>query len=325
MSEKTKPFWVGVFFVIGSSIAIIVLIWLGSSNWFKETKTYSTYFDYTVQGLNIDAPVKFRGVQVGRVSQIGVAPDGQLIEVIMKLDPVLDISDSLRAGLELTGITGLRYIELDITGPEKRELHPKLTFKPAYEVIPSAPGGFEEIEQALRDIYDKLMAIDTEGISYRAKLLLDEGIDMVSSADSLFSDRNFTEWSRRLNRSIIDADSMIKELDFAYYDERLETALVEISEGAAHFNQFLAELEYQAQSLRIDDRMSQTFAKIDQLITASTEIISRLNYQSSQVMTNISATLLALNETIAELNSLVISMEAYPSNVFYAAPPPKEK
>ena len=325
MSEKTKPFWVGIFFIAGTAIAIAALIWLGASNWFKETHSYVTYFDYTVQGLNLDAPVKFRGVQVGRVTAIEVAPDGQLIEVVMEIDPVLAIGDSLRAGLELTGITGLRYIELDNVGPEYMQLHPPLNFAPPHKVIPSKPGGFEEIEQALRDVYEKMMAIDTEGISYRAKLLLDSGISMTHSADSLFNDKSFTAWAARLDRTIANADNKISELDFAYYDEEIETTLREIREGSVKFNSFLAELESQSKGMRMDQHMNNTFENIDRLIAASSGMLNKFNYQSSQVMATLNTTLLALNETIAELNSLVISMESYPSNVFYAAPPPKEK
>ena len=325
MSEKTKPFWVGIFFVAGIVIALIVVVWLGSSNWFKETHTFVTYFDYTVQGLNLDAPVKFRGVQVGRVSEIGVAPDGHLIQVIMEISPVLDVSDSLRAGLELTGITGLRYIELDVAGLEERMLYPEMRFEPPHSVIPSMPGGFEEIEQALRDVYDKLMAIDTEGISYRTKILLDSGIRMVDSADSLFNDEGFTLWTRKLDNAITNVDSALGQLDFTYYDERIAASLEEIASGAESFNMLMARLESQAEGLQIDQRMADTFQRIDQLILVSTDLVGKFNYQSAQVMNTVNTTLLALNETIAELNSLVISMEAYPSNVFYAAPPPKEK
>ena len=325
MSEKTKPFWVGIFFVAGTAIALVVVVWLGSSNWFKETHTYVTYFDYTVQGLNLDASVKFRGVQVGRVSEIGVAPDGNLIQVVMEIDPVLDVSDSLRAGLELTGITGLRYIELDLINLEEQTISPKLRFEPPYKVIPSMPGGFEEIEQALRDVYDKLMAIDTEGISRRTKILLDSGIRMVDSADSLFNDEGFTLWTRKLDNAITHVDSSLGQLDFAYYDERIAASLEEIASGAESFNMLMARLESQAEGMQIDQRMADTFQRIDRLILTSTELVGKFNYQSAQVMNTVNTTLLALNETIAELNSLIISTEAYPSNVLYAAPPPKEK
>lgn len=325
MSERTKPFLIGLFFIAGTAIAIGGLIWLGSSNWFKETEIYVTYFDYSVQGLNLDAPVKFRGVQVGRVNSINVAPDGILIEVVMELDPVLDVSDSLRAGLELTGITGLRYIELDVAGPEQLERHPTLKFHPPYRVIPSQPGGFEEIEQALRDVYERLMAFDTEGISIKSKRFLDSGTQMTVTADSLLKDKSITAWTRRLDHAIGGIDSSLRQLDFAYYDEEVAKALQDIREGAQSFNRMMKELESQAQGLKTDDRMAQSFELLNQLILNSAQAINKFNYNSAQVMASISATLTTLNETINEMNALVASMESYPSNVFYAAPPPKEK
>lgn|GEM_PF-134497 len=332
MSERTKPFVIGLFFIVGTAIGIGGLIWLGSSKWFKETQTFVTYFDYTVQGLNLDAPVKFRGVQVGRVKDINVAPDGVLIEVVMELNPVLDVSDSLRAGLELTGITGLRYIELDVAGPEQLEMHPTLKFNPPYRVIPSQPGGFEEIEQALRDVYDKfsnvyekIRVIDTQGISDRSKFLLESGAQMTQAADSLLRDRSLTAWTRKLGGTIDGVDSSLKHLDFAYYDEEAAKALQDIRSGAQRFDRLMAELENQAGGLKVDERMTQTFNLLNDLILSSSEVINRFNYNSAQLMSSVGATLTALNQTIAELNSLVTSMEAYPSNVFYAAPPPEEK
>lgn len=325
MSTQTKPFLIGLFFLVGIAIAIAALIYLGASHWFKEKKTYATYFDFSVQGLNLDAAVKFRGVQVGRVSNITVAPDGRLIEVVMELDPVVDVSDSLRAGLQLTGITGLRYIELDYAGLEEQWMHPELNFESPYPVIPSAPGGFEEIEQALRDVYAKLMAIDTEGISARAKDFLDSGTIMMTTADSLMRDRTLTAWAARLDETVADADSMIKCLDMAGYDKKINRTLSEIHSGAKDFKETVAKIESHADSLQINAQIAQTFDKLNILITTSTEMVSRFNYESSQVMTSVSATLAALNETISELNSLVVSMESYPSNVFYAAPPEREE
>ena len=47
---------------------------------------YSVYFDESVQGLQVDSAIKYRGVEIGKVQSIEVAPDNRLIEVIMKID-----------------------------------------------------------------------------------------------------------------------------------------------------------------------------------------------------------------------------------------------
>ena len=63
MAGNNKAFRVGLFVMVGLVLAIIALVWLGISDWFREKKTYVTYFDVSVQGLNVDSQVKFRGVQ----------------------------------------------------------------------------------------------------------------------------------------------------------------------------------------------------------------------------------------------------------------------
>ncbi len=325
MTRQTKAFWLGLFMLGGMVIGLGVLIWLGASNWFRETHSYVTYFDYTVQGLTMDAAVKFRGVQVGRVQDIRVAPDGRLIETVMELEPVFVVTDSLRAKVELTGITGMKYIELDYVGPEKQRLHPELSFEPPHPVIPSYFGGFEEIGQALRDVYDKIMIIDTEGISYRTKTFLEAVTSTAVNADSLLADTSLTSWAVALHRTTGKLDSMLGELDVAYYDEEVEKALRELSQGAKHFNQTFAALEKQAEGMNVDVKLDSIADNLNNLIVATTEFLGRFQYQSAQVLIDVSTAVSALNKSIVQLDEMMISMETYPSKILYTGPPPKEK
>jgi len=325
MATQKSAFLVGIFVIGGTIIALATLIWLGASDWFAQTVTYATYIDYTVQGLNVDADVKFRGVRVGRVKDIGVAPDGKLIEVLMELESDLAVEDSMRAKVELAGITGMKYIELNYVGPEKQLLHPELTFETEYPVIPSYPAGFEEIEQALRDVYDKIMSIDTEGISFRTKGFLNAATGAAVTFDSLLADEGFTAWTRRLDNNLIMVDSMLSELDLGYYDSEIMNTLAELREGAAHFNAFFTSLERQADGLQVDAKLDSTFRNLNAMIIISTDCMARFQYQSTEAMNTIRTAVLSLNESIAQINALLISLEAYPSSILYTAPPPKEK
>ena len=69
-SQKTK-FAVGLFVAMGITLAILVTIWLGMSRFLQKGRFYVTYFDESVQGLDVDSPVKYRGVFTGRVESIG--------------------------------------------------------------------------------------------------------------------------------------------------------------------------------------------------------------------------------------------------------------
>jgi len=86
MARKTSKFMIGLFVTFGVLIGMVAVVWLGASKYFEKGKTYVTFFDESVQGLQVDSAVKYRGVEVGRVEAIRVAPDNRLIEVVIKVD-----------------------------------------------------------------------------------------------------------------------------------------------------------------------------------------------------------------------------------------------
>ena len=85
MARRPSHLVIGLFTSIGIVIGAGLIFWLGASKYFEKGDTYVTYFDESVQGLQVDSSVKYRGVDIGRVKQIRVAPDNRLIEVVMKI------------------------------------------------------------------------------------------------------------------------------------------------------------------------------------------------------------------------------------------------
>ena len=70
MSQKANPTLIGLFVIIAGALTFGALMILGSGRFFKETETFVMYFDSDVAGLNVGAPVQFRGVQIGEVADI---------------------------------------------------------------------------------------------------------------------------------------------------------------------------------------------------------------------------------------------------------------
>ncbi len=342
MAKRTRAFYVGAFVLFGVSIAIVTLVWLGIYDWFAEKNTYVTYFDVSVQGLNVDSDVKFRGVSVGKVAKIQVAPDNYLIEVTMHLDPEFAIGDSMRTKLGLTGITGLRYIEMDYVGQERRDLHPEYSFTPPHPVIHSQPGGFEMIEQALNEIYDKLVAVDTEGISFRLNRFLDTSTETMEatsqfmaraetafiSADSIITSPVFTDWLVNLDNTIGHLDNIIADissLEIQRQNTKIDSIITNLQEGSVHFYSILEELDSQVEGIALDQRTDTLATNMDALMESSQHFIQRSQYASLQTLNNLNTTIYELNSAIDQLNALIISMESYPSNILYSAPPPRER
>jgi len=70
MSKKANPTIIGAFVVGAIAIVTILILLLSGNVLFKKEVQAIMYFDGSVTGLNVGAPVKFRGVKVGTVTDI---------------------------------------------------------------------------------------------------------------------------------------------------------------------------------------------------------------------------------------------------------------
>lgn len=165
---KTK-FSVGLFLILGLSIIVVGIIWLGMSNYLERGRLFVAYFDESVQGLDKDSPVKYRGVYIGRVHHIGVAADDRLIEVVMKIESDLQpngmAGQQIVAQLKSVGITGLMFIELEQKKGNEVLIYPSSDLKPPYPVLPTRPSEISKFFKGLEDMFAIFRALDTQTIS----------------------------------------------------------------------------------------------------------------------------------------------------------------
>jgi ABC-type transporter Mla subunit MlaD len=165
LTRNISPFKLGLFVLVCGTLGLVAVIWLGLSHFFEETKTYVSYFDESVKGLQKDAVINYRGVAVGRVANIRLAPDGRLIEVLLYLRPDFQVNGSLAIQLRELGLTGLRYLEID-TAPENiEELSPKLSFTPGYPLLISNPSEIVQLKAALDSMYQKVKGLDLKALA----------------------------------------------------------------------------------------------------------------------------------------------------------------
>ena len=172
-ATATNHWKLGLFVVVGLVALIASLFWLGAQRFSRESFDAVAFFDESVQGLDVGSPVKFRGVMVGTVRNITIAPDHRHVQVTSDIyvDAVrsLGISDgkpdpqsgqpfmpeNLRVQLVAAGITGVRFIEVDFFDP-RRYPPPILPFEPPWDYIPSAPSTLRSLEQAALEFANDL-------------------------------------------------------------------------------------------------------------------------------------------------------------------------
>ncbi len=143
-----------------------------------------SYFEDSVQGLDVGSPVKFRGVQIGKVDKIGLVSqeyDTDSRYVLIRMDLYSDvflvekasdkgkglqelIDEGLRVRLNFQGVTGTAYIEADYLEAKR---YPRLTFdwQPDYDYIPSAPSIISRLADSLDQIMRSLEQLNVAGLT----------------------------------------------------------------------------------------------------------------------------------------------------------------
>jgi phospholipid/cholesterol/gamma-HCH transport system substrate-binding protein len=160
---RSKLFW-GAAALVALGLAAYGVIRLIPGRYFERGDRYVTYFDESVQGLQEDSRVRYRGVDVGVVMGIRLAPDQKLIEVPLKLKLKKEVVKEVVAQLKVNPITGQVYVELDRLKPEEKVRAFKMDFTPKHPVIPSRFADIQKAMSGLNILVEKLEDADTKGI-----------------------------------------------------------------------------------------------------------------------------------------------------------------
>ncbi len=113
MNAKTNYTLVGLFVITSIVLIFVFVIWLIKPTDEKSIAEYKIYFTESVSGLNVDSPVKYRGVTIGEVKRMRINRENiEEIEVDIAVDSDAPIKTDTVAKLKSQGITGLNYIDL---------------------------------------------------------------------------------------------------------------------------------------------------------------------------------------------------------------------
>ena len=169
----TNHWKLGLFVVVAIAAAVAVTFWIGAQRFKRESFKAISYFDESVQGLDVGSPVKWRGVTVGTVAEITVAPDGRQVQVTSDIfvdaldrlglarpkEGTAFIDPNLRVQLASAGITGVRFLQTDFFDPQSHP-PPQLSFEPPWNYVPSTPSTLKSVEEAALEILNKLPDVE---------------------------------------------------------------------------------------------------------------------------------------------------------------------
>src|SRR5690242_9313843 len=104
---------VGTFILLVIGMAVAFVIWYTDSSDGRKYTKYEIGFAGSVSGLDEGSPVRYLGVDVGRVRRLSIDPkDASRVQIFVEVDQQAPISSATRASLGLQGVTGLLYVNL---------------------------------------------------------------------------------------------------------------------------------------------------------------------------------------------------------------------
>jgi phospholipid/cholesterol/gamma-HCH transport system substrate-binding protein len=168
---------VAVFALVAVAAAFAFVWWYTGQGDRRSYEPYEIYFDGSVSGLSHGSPVRYLGVDVGRVRNLSVdRRDPGRVKVTVEVDSRAPLSGATRARLGLLGLTGLLYIDLQLD-PQAVAARP-LAQGEHHPVIQSRKGDIEAFLERLPDLVGRAGAV----MARVEQLLADENLRAVSES-----------------------------------------------------------------------------------------------------------------------------------------------
>jgi len=225
MGSKISPTTIGAF-VVGAIVLVVAgALLFGGGKFLQEKLPYVLFFDSSVEGLNVGAPVIFRGVQVGQVTEVSAIADLKAFTIVIRVtvklvrgaikvsgEPVKDdrqaaeafVQKGVRASLRMQSfVTGLLFVALDF--------HPDTPIKlvgldKAYPEIPTIPSDMDQLKSTIQEVMADLRKLPLES-------LLGEVLTMLKRANALLDLPELRQALVSLNDVMTGARQLLQNAD----------------------------------------------------------------------------------------------------------------
>lgn len=308
MSAKSNHIRIGIFVIVAVVLFVLGLLAFGAASYFQKKTNFETLVEGEVGGLSVGSPVQLRGVPIGKVSRIdfvwnvypaseshGIVVEFQINGDIVPRIPgmtepqviTLAAEKGLRAVVKGQGITGTSLLSLENLDPTNYPTQ-QLDYKPKAIFVPSAPGQFTRMLDAVGKSLESIQKVNFDAIG--------DGITNTLQAVTSLANRLGQIDTAAISTNANDMIIQIKNLSARLQDIVEEMKLGAVSQNA---NEFLTGLR-------------ETNAKLQQ-------VLDRVNAVPLQ------QTVGDLHDAVRNLNDVLLKLDQYPSGFFLGDPPAPAK
>lgn len=339
MDEKRHYFRLGLFVVVATVLVFIGLLVLTGPGLFQKRITVETYFSESVSGLDVGSPVKFRGVPIGRVSQILLSSQaypgtsalegvrGALVVVRAELvatsfeaakDNLAEyIREGLRAQTQLAGITGSLFLSFDFVDPARHPATPfTFSWTPDYPYIPSAPSATNQIIQNAQNFLANLDEADVKALVSNIASLAESAdkrmreLDVVSINAAVVGLRATVARidsqlaKLPMDQTVREIGAAARQLEAVFSDPKIGSAVSDLAATSARLRQAMESGE-----------LDRALGNLERLSARADDIVGANQHE-------ISAMIEELNASALNLRSVTDNLRRNPASLFFSTPPP---
>jgi paraquat-inducible protein B len=327
MAKKANTTMIGGFVVIAIFLLAASVVILGSGKFFKQTTSFVLFFDGSIKGLNVGAPVLLRGVQVGSVSSISLRVNREkltmnipvVIEIIPARVTIEDTDSEARMPEEVMEIMvewGLRAVlstQSLITGQLAIDLeyfpNTSLNLKKSnlpYPEIPTIPSTAERFFQVLQDSDISGMVADIESA--------------LAGINALVNDAGIAEAVTTLNATMKSAETIAGK-----FDSRVDVLFDSLDATVTEVDTLVAEVRDQVRPLSGDMRevmenikgltvtITDQVAPLSGVVTDAVAVYQKLavnlDRQLSGLLDSLNTTLAGVHGVVSEDTPLIVQLE----------------
>lgn len=343
MAVKSNPKLIGLFALGALALLVVGIIVIGGGKLWRQTIPVVMFFPRSVAGLNVGAPVTFRGVKLGEVTDIfiGYQPSTQdvVIPVFADLypDSIVTITGTADSKLMSTDDSVLRdYIrdrglraQLSVSSLVTGQLVVNLDFYPYAEIredmntfpnrieIPTVPSTLEEVQATLQDLYGKLSKLPLEDMINDVRQLLQGANRLVNNPKIEVALDQATEAISKLNHVAGTLDGQVGPL-MTQAGGAVESARSAFSSIDARATEARALIGGGDQAVADARKALET---LQQLLTNANSLIqpgSPLNYELTTALRD-------LGSAARSISALANTLDRTPNAVIFGRTPPGER
>ncbi len=300
MDRDTNYVVVGAFVLLVIGMAVSFVYWYTDEKDKRTYQRYEIYFDGSVSGLTAGSPVRYLGVDVGKVWRIMLEPkDRKRVEVIADIEDSAPLTTRTLALLSLQGVTGLLFIDLE-EDPKSTAAGP-LPQGQRYPVIRSAPSDLDVLLRSL-------------------PALANHAIELVDHMDQVFSEENVRNFGATLAGARVASERspvLLHEIEQLVAD--LKHTSDEVDSAAGDFRSVTQDAAPDikaslANLRRITENLASTTDHLNAFVAQNEPALSRF---AGQGLPELERLLHESRETVRDIRDLSRSLRQNPAELLY--------